>query len=169
MASKAHNPLTETEIARIHEMHAAGAARNDIAKDLGRSGDTITRYCKKAGLSFDRTATMAATKAKKADAAALRAQLELDYLDDAQRLRKQLWEPCIAFNFGGKDNTYAETNLDEPVFADKLKIMQASTTASNAALRIEQARAEGGVTEARSLVGDLAKYFGLRPPEPAES
>jgi len=170
MASHASNPLTKAEIARIAELHAAGKTRNDIAKDLGRSGDTITRHCKKVGLTFDRTKTEAATAAKKADAAALRAQLELDYLEDAQRLRRQLWEPCKAFNFGGKDNTYAETDLDEPVFADKLKIMQASTTAANASLRIEQARNDGGTAAARSLIMDLAAAFGFHPdPEPDAS
>lgn len=162
-------PISDDDKARILALHAEGKSRNEIARLTGRAAATVTKTVHAAGLTFDRTATESATAAKKADAAALRAQLELDYLEDAQRLRKQLWEPCIAFNFGGKDNTYAETSLNEPVFADKLKIMQASTTASNAALRIEQARAEGGVTEARSLVGDLAKYFGLRPPEPADT
>jgi hypothetical protein len=158
-------PITDTDRERILALHAAGKSRNDIARETGRSQGTVTKVVHDAGRTFDRTATVAATAAKKADAAALRAELELDYLADAQRLRKQLWEPCIAFNFGGKDNTYEEHPLDEPVFADKLKIMQASTTASNASLRIEQARSDGGITAARSLVDDLLVGFGFKHPD----
>lgn len=147
---------------RILDLHATGMSRNDIARETGRSGSTVTKVIHDAGLTFDRSTTAAATQAKKVDAAALRAQLELDYLADAQRLREQLWQPCTAFNFGGKDNTYAEKQLTEPVFADKLKIMQASTTASNASLRIEQSRADGGTTMAKSLLTDLAAAFGFK-------
>lgn len=157
--------ITEAQRQQILDLHAAGTSRNDIARQVGVSGSTVTKTVTDAGGTFDRTATTAATEARKADAAALRAQLELDYLEDAQRLRAQLWQPCKAFNFGGKDNTYAETNLTEPVFADKLKIMQASTTATAASLRIEAARADGGLTAARSLVDNLLVGFGFKQPD----
>src|SRR5690348_6130490 len=147
-------PTSDENKTRILELHAAGKSRNDIARETGIGAATVSKIVKAAGLSFDRSKTEAATAAKKADAAALRAQLALDYLADAQRLRQQLWKPCIAFNFGGKDNTYAETSLDEPVFVDKLKIMQASTAAANASLRIEAARNDGGTAAARSLITD---------------
>lgn len=71
------NPgLTDTEKARIAELHAAGKGRNDIARDLERSGDTIHRYCKKVGLLFDRTSTKAATEARKLDNAAIRQEAQ---------------------------------------------------------------------------------------------
>lgn len=163
------SPLTPADRQRILDLHATGMSRNDIARETGRSTGSVTAVVKKAGGTFDRTMTEAATAAKKADAAALRAQLELDYLEDAQKLRKQLWEPCIAFNFGGKDNTYEEHNLDEPVFADKLKIMQASTTASSAALRIDTHRNDGGMTAAVSLVDRMLDHFGYNEDPPAET
>lgn len=165
MASHARKPLTDVEVARIAELHAAGATRNDIAKDLGRSGDTITRHCKKVGLTFDRAATMAATEAKKADAAKLRADLELDYLDDAQHLRKRIRAQYLVFEWGGKDHDYAEKQISEPPPSEQLKLMQASVAASNASLRIEQARSDGGITAARSLVDDLLVGFGFKQPD----
>lgn len=160
-------PITPAERKRIIALHGEGKTRNAIAKEAGVSGDTVTKVVRAAGLTFDRTMTLQATEAKKADAAKLRAQLELDLLDDARRLREQLWQPAKAFNFGGKDNTYNETELAEPVFADKLKLVQAATSAINTALRIEAARGEGGVAAARSLVADLAEFFG-HTREPAE-
>lgn len=163
MAGTAHNPLTKAEIARIAKMHADGKTRNDIAKALGRSGSTISAYCKRTGLTFDRATTAAATAAKKADAAALRAQLELDYLDDAQHLRRRIRATFLVFEWGGKDHMYAEKEISEPPPADQLKLMQASVAASNASLRIEQARSDGGVLAAKSLVTDLAAHFGLAP------
>ncbi|VXB82423.1 helix-turn-helix domain-containing protein [Aeromicrobium sp. 9AM] len=159
-------PISDTDRALILKLHGEGKSRNDIARETGRAAATVTKTVHAAGLTFDRSKTEAATAAKKADAAALRAQLELDYLEDAQRLRRQLWEPCIAFNFGGKDNTYNSTELDEPIFADKLKIMQASTSAANASLRIEAARNDGGTAAARSLITDLAAAFGFKPADP---
>lgn len=163
MASHAANPLTPDEIARIGALHAAGKTRNDIAKDLGRSGATITAHCRKVGLSFNRAATAAATQAKKADAAALRAQLELDYLADAQKLRQQLWQPHEYFDWGGKDHDFDTHTVDEPSPVDKLKLMQASTGASAAALRIDAARADGGDEAAKSLILGIAGKLGLLP------
>jgi hypothetical protein len=167
MASRARNPLTPTEIKRIAELHAAGKTRNDIAKDLGRSGDTITRHCKKAGLLFDRAATAAATEARQADAAALRAELEITYLHKAKQLLAQIDQPHTAFNFGGKDNTYAEKKLDRPPVKDVRDLMQSASIATTASLRIMQAASDGGLTAARSLVEDIATAFGFGS-EPAD-
>lgn len=164
----ASQEIPDADRDRILELHAQGMSRNDIAREVGRSGSTVTKVVHAAGLSFDRTSTQAATQAKKADAAALRAQLELDYLADAQRLRQQIWQPHEYFDWGGKDHDFDTHTTTEPTPVDKLKLMQASTSAMTASLRIEQARADGGVTEARSLVGDLAAYFGLKP-TPAEA
>jgi len=57
-------------------------------------------------------------------------------LADVQRLRGQMFAPCKAFNFGGKDNTYAEVALEQPTFVDQLKIMQAATIAVDRSLKI---------------------------------
>ena len=36
-----------------------------------------------------------------------------------------MWEPTVAFAFGGKDNTYAEQEIPEPTFVDKKNILGA--------------------------------------------
>jgi hypothetical protein len=158
-------PVTDQDRQRIRQLHAEGLGRNDIARELGRSGQTISKIADELGLRFDRAATLAATRARKADAAALRATLTLDYLRDAQRLRHQLWEPHKAYNFGGKDNTYNEQQFDEPPVDAKLKLMQASTMAADRSVRLEQHDAgDGGL--AGGLVADLVA--GLRGEQGAE-
>jgi hypothetical protein len=99
---------------------------------------------------------MMATEARKADAKARRAALMLDYLDDAQRLRRQLWEPHIAYNFGGRDNTYEQHRFPEPPTDAKLKLVQASTLAADRSMRLDLHDADQGAEGARSMLGALA-------------
>lgn len=131
--------LTEAENKMIRKLHAAGKGRNDIAKELGRSGQTISRAAERLGITFERGPEVAAaTAAKVADAKARRAQLQLDLLDDAERLRQQLFAKTTAFNFGGRDNTYNETELNEPTFGDKRNIVQAVSAAISTSIRIDE-------------------------------
>jgi hypothetical protein len=149
-------PVTEHDRAEVRRLHAQKLSRNQIARELGRSGRTISKIAEALGLSFDRAATVAATGAKKADAKALRAALTLDYLKDAQRLRQQLWEPHLAFNFGGRDNTYEQHRFPEPPTDAKLKLVQASTLAADRSMKLDLHDADQGAEGARSMLGALA-------------
>lgn len=133
----ANNPVTASERRRIKKLHAEGATRNDIAKALKRSASTITRVCGDLGLSFDRTATKAATAAKVADAKSKRAEIMQGLLDDVQKLRAQLFAPAIIFSFGGKENTYAERPVPEPPARDKRDLMGSISLALTASLRLD--------------------------------
>jgi hypothetical protein len=85
-------PVTDEERASVAELHAQGMSRAAIARELGRGPATIGRIADQLGLTWDRSATVAATAAKVADLAARRAQLAGLLLDDAFRLRERLWE-----------------------------------------------------------------------------
>src|SRR5687767_5032223 len=100
-------PVTDVDRQRIAELHARGMTRNEIARELGRSGKTVSKLAVELGLTFDRAATAIATQAKHLDARARRAGLALALLADAERLRAQLWAEIKIYNFGGRDNTYA--------------------------------------------------------------
>lgn len=132
-----NNPLTDRELDRIRALHGEGKTRNDIARELKRSASTITKACTNMGLSFDRTATKAATEAKVADAKARRAEIMNGLLDDVQRLRAQLFAPAIVFSFGGKENSYNERPVDEPPARDKRDLMGSISLALNASLRLD--------------------------------
>ena len=116
------DPATGTDRERVRELHAQGLTRNAIAREIGRAASTVSKIAREIGLTFDRSRTAEATRAKVADAKDRRAQLTLDLLADAERLRAQMWEPCTIHNFGGKDNTYNSHDVDEPPFRDKRDI-----------------------------------------------
>lgn len=159
-------PLPEADRTRILKLHGQGMTRNDIARETGRSGSTVTKVVHDAGLSFDRTATKAATEARKADLAARRADLRIKFLDRADELLDMFDKPVTVFNFGGRDNTYEERTLDRPTIGDMRSLIQAAATASTQEIRIGQADADQGEQAARSLLGGLAVALGLANPDP---
>lgn len=132
-------PLTDAQIQQILELHAEGMPRNKIAELVGCSAGAVSKYVAKAGLSFERgEMTAAATAAAVADAKTRRAELVLKLLDDAERLRQQIFAPAIAFNFGGRDNTYAEHPLPEPMPADKRNLVQSIAAVVATSIKIDQ-------------------------------
>ena len=150
-------PITEEDRRKVRDLHAAGESRNAIAKLIGRGAATVSKIAVEEGLSFDREAVKAATEAKVADARARRAALMLDLLDDAARLRAQLWTPHTYTDHGGRDFVKAQWTQPEPTAADKLKLVQACTTAAASSMKLEEHdTGSGGVEGAKSMLGALA-------------
>lgn len=136
-------------------------SRNDIARDMERSGSTISRHAAAENLSFERGPEVeAATAAKVADAKARRAQMMLNLLDDADKLRLQLWEPTTLHSFGGKDHTYNSKRVDQPLFRDQRDIMGAVSVALTASMRLDLHDGDPGVDDAKSMLRSLSD--GLR-------
>lgn len=131
-------PITDEDRRRVAELHAQDKTRNEIARAIGRAQSTVSKIAAELGLEFDRTRTAEATRAKVLDAKDRRAQLALDLLADAERLRAQMWKPCTAFNFGGKDNSYAEVKLKEPTFRDKHEIARATAVLVDKHVRLTE-------------------------------
>lgn len=129
-------PISDDDKAAILDLHAQGMSRNDIARQTGRGAATVTRVVHAAGLSFDRSATIHATRARQADLAEKRAQLELRYLERAAELLEQMDKPHIVYNIGGKDNIYTEHELDKPTTGDIRNLMQSASIATTASLKI---------------------------------
>lgn len=149
----ATTPLTDAERRKIARLHAAGHSCSRIAKELRRSRSTISNTARKLGLKFDRAKT-AATQANVIDAKARRAQLAVELLTDAERLRGQLFTPTRLHRFGGKDNTYNSRDVDQPPFRDQREIMQATSTAITTSLRLDLH--DTGADGAKSMLGALA-------------
>ncbi len=162
-------PLSDTEQARIGELHAAGASRNDIAKDLGRSGDTITRYCRKHGLAFDRAGVAAATAAKAKDAAARRADAqlaELEILELGQTMVLKVLRGAGTFKTILKAPMGEEVTREiDFIPGDQLQRLansrSSSTTIITNLARLDQ---DNGEHAAKSLLMGIAAGFGLTPP-----
>ncbi|RBQ05165.1 helix-turn-helix domain-containing protein [Micromonospora sp. LHW51205] len=153
-------PVTQADHDRVRELHAEGLSRNAIAKEIGRSGKTVSEIAVKLGLTFDRTRTRAATEARRDDAKSRRAALALALLGDAERLRAQLWKPAHYVDHGGKEYDRVDWTLDEPAFADKLKLMQSVGIAVDRAVKLDQYDADPGIDAAKSMLGALAAGLG---------
>lgn len=155
-APQKYSPSQQAEALRLYETHGPTA----VQKKLGIPKGTVTRWAKRDGLetvSVERT--RAATQAAAVYSKARRDELKALLLDDAHRLREQLWKPTKVINFGGKDNTLASTILDEPLFADKKNIMSSVSIAVGSAMKIDQADNDNGSDTARSMLERLAEQL----------
>ncbi|MFB7399774.1 helix-turn-helix domain-containing protein [Streptomyces rubiginosohelvolus] len=131
------NPVTDQERETVRQLHAEGLGRNAIAKQLKRSGRTISEIAGELGLSFARAAEVrAATEVRQADLAALRAQLALDLTQDAMKLRAQMWEQTTVYSFGGKENSYNDHTFDEAPAAEKRALMGTAGMAIDRSLKL---------------------------------
>jgi transposase len=167
MADTRGAPVTEAELQRIRDLHAGGATRNDIARALGRSQAVVSKYAAQMSLSFDRSAIQAATEARKADAKARRSELELLLLEDARRLRGQIWEKHEYREYGGKEFVLRKWTQDEPTPTDKLKLMQATGAAVDRSIRLSEHDKDSGVDNVKSVLADLGRALGITPPAPS--
>ncbi|WKU03741.1 helix-turn-helix domain-containing protein [Micromonospora sp. HUAS LYJ1] len=131
-------PVTQDDYDRVRALHAEGLSRNAIGRQLRRSGKTISEIAVELGLTFDRTQTKVATEARVADAKAKRAALALDLLDDAARLRQQLWEQASYVDHGGKEYFRVDWTLKEPTFADKQRILSSVGIAVDRAVKLDE-------------------------------
>lgn len=159
MATTRHPPITEDEQARIRELHGQGLTRNEIARALGRGQRTVSRHAALMGLDFKRELTAAAVEAKVIDARAKRAQLALDLLDDAERLRQRIHETYKVWRILN-DGELATGTLDLPDARDQRDLMVAVNTAVGASLRLEEFDADTGIAGAKSMLNALAKGLG---------
>lgn len=155
MSRQYNPPVTDEERAEIRRLHAEGCGRNEIARQIGRGTRTVSVVAADLGLSFDRTRTEEATRARMADLAERRTILAEALQGDAERLTEQVWQPAVVFNFGGKDNTYEKREVPEPPAADKRQLMQAAATAIDRSLRLVPPAEDGGAEAGRSMVGQL--------------
>lgn len=157
------NDLPDQVIGEIVRLAGEGVGRNEIARRLGVSAASVTRFAPRG--SFDRAATADATKARQIDMAARRTGLAADLLADAERLREQLWQPALVYAFGGKDNDYNEHTLAEPSFADKRAVISSVSTALAAHLRLVDHDTDGGTAHAESVLDQFMGAIAERARE----
>lgn len=119
------NPVSDDERERILELIRSGQPRNDIAKATGRSPSTITGIAQSIGWTFGDTSTAKATAARSAYSADRRAELAAEMTEQAAKLLAELNQPHLVYNFGGRDNTFAQTLLDAPPTDAKRQLVQA--------------------------------------------
>lgn len=143
----------------LRDIEAGEKARNVIAREHQVSPSTVTGIAKAAGITsaFDRTHTEKATRAAADDCKVLRAQLKVDLLHDAQKLRKRAWEPykvVVSTPEGAEVVT-----LDLPPLPDVRAAYTSLGIAADKSIRLEQHDSGENVDQAKSLLGRL--FTGL--------
>lgn len=141
----------------LYETHGPTA----VEKQLSIPKATVTGWAKANGVRTVRTErTREATEARSVDLKARRQELAELLLEDAHKLRKQMWEPTTAFAFGGKDNVYEEHVIPEPTFGDKKNILGAVGIAVDRVIKLNAVDANQDTTAADSVVDRLIAGFG---------
>lgn len=136
MVNQFQNPVTEEERAEFRRLHSEGLSRNEISRQTGRSLRTVSLHCAAMGLTFDRTMTEEATRARVADLAERRAILAEALQGDAEQLTEQLWQPAKVFRIGGTANKYVERQVDQPPADAKKDLMAAAGIAIEKSLKL---------------------------------
>lgn len=151
---KKTRPVTPEERASIVASIRAGKARNEVARESGRSPGTITTIARDEGLSFERAGEVAAaTEARQADNRARRAALIGALYEDADWMRQKLRERHTVHDFT-KDGEFVTGEIDLPTAGDMRAYMTAVGIALDKALLLE--RADGGADgQARGLLERL--------------
>lgn len=108
-------PVDPETRARIEALAAEGMARNAIARELGISSSTVTKYAP-AG-SFDRSASRAAVEARQWDARAARTALSEQVLVEARRLIELTTKPHEITHWD-RDGILHRAEIERPTSGD---------------------------------------------------
>lgn len=137
-------PLSPATIEAVEADIRAGYPRNEVARRNHVALASVSKIAAKAGLSFDRSKTENATRARQADNKSRRAALAEKFLRRADELLDAMDQPHIAFSFGGRDNVYTEKRLDKPPVSDIRNLMTAAAVAVDKSIAIDRHDNTGG-------------------------
>lgn len=135
-------------------LKAGDKSLNQVARDFHRGAASISRLAHSNNVSTARARTKAATEAKTADLRSELARLAVNLASDAERMRQQLFEPHMAYAFGGRDNQFNEHEIAQPTPQDKARLMTAIGIAIDK-VRVITAGNQPGVDESRGMIVDL--------------
>ncbi len=155
------NLITDADRTRVRELHAEGKSRNEIARALGRAPSTVTGIAGALGLSFDRSATAAATHARQVDNRARRTEIVGRLYDRAEQILGRLEADQYTFTATTVNGIETKT-LDHVPAPDEKALASAMSTHLGAAARLEQVDADKGAEGAKSMLGGLAVALGIR-------
>lgn len=138
-----------------------GKSCNAIAKELGVSPSTISRWAKAEGLSFDRNQTAAAVAAAETDSRARRKLIQHRLYKRVEFLQGRLEGDqfmTLVPSGGGAQET---RTLGYVPPMDERNISSAITNYLSKAHELERMDDDGGVAAGESLLGALARELGL--------
>lgn len=143
-----------------------GQPYSAIRAATGRQNGTIGRIARAHGLTGARTAALRTRRAREnrsAYSAERRAELAAKLTEEAERLLEEMRAPHTAFNFGGRDNTYAEHEMPEPPTEAKRHLMAATRDAVRTVLDIHRVDTRPEESPARAMVEALVEAVRGEP------
>lgn len=154
--------LTDDERTNIVDLCRSGLSCNEVAKQVKRAPSTVSMVAEAAGWTFGRLNVDRACEARSAYSAERRAVIAARLTEETERLLDQMREQHVAFNFGGKDNTYAEEVMAEPPVEAKRALMQTVREAMRTVLDIDKHDTKADESTAQVLLVQFVD--GLREP-----
>lgn len=150
--------ISEDQKARVLALHAAGHARNEIARRIGISAGSVTNICRDAGLTFDRSETKQATEARQVDLAAGRIRLAEKMLAASEDMLDRIDDEYLVYNFGGKENDYNEHLLESAPVEVRRNIITTAGITFDKLTRIVE-KSDTGLEQAVGVLDTLAEGF----------
>lgn len=154
--------VTDAERDRVAELHAQTWSRAQIARELGRSPNTIGRIATALGLTWDRARTETATRARQVDLAGRRAELAGLLLDDAFRIRGRFFTAYVEKRAVGSAEGVEVVTIrhSEPPAAELRNLVTSVAVVVDKHLALVKHDADQGAAGARSMLGDLGRALG---------
>lgn len=153
-------PVSDEARRRVLDLHAQGVGRNDIARQTGLGAGTVTAIIQRAGLSFDRTATRAATKARQDDLADKRSRAMVGMYDQSLAILRRLAAPEFRTVLRGEMGVEETRTLEFVPPRDLRDLSDAASRLALAAARLEQV-GNPQAERVKGLLGDIASQVGL--------
>ncbi|MFL2001447.1 hypothetical protein [Microbacterium sp. A1-JK] len=156
---KAHRPVDDQTRALIQDAARDGKrSRNSIAREFKVAGETVTRICAEAGLSFDRAQTETAVRAHSIDLAEERMLLAKEMVAEVREQLDLINAPYMVYSFGGMDGEIHSHLLDSAPMDERNTVMRSAGIAFDKLTRIVE-RDSGGLDQAVGVLDRIADGF----------
>jgi len=113
------SPITDTQRQNILALHKQGLSRNEIARQAKVSQSTVSKVCAEDGLTFDRSKTINATRAKVADNKARRAAIVGRLYARTEHVLSRLEADIYRYTVATKDSVEHVEDFDPPAIDER--------------------------------------------------
>lgn len=149
---------------RGHEARALfddGYGCNAIARMLGVSPATISRWAEAEGVKFNREQAALAVRAHTVDLAEARVLLAQKMVTAASDMLDELEGTYLVYSFGGRDNDYNEHVLDRPPVEVVRNVVTTAGIAFDKASKVVESQQDPGEVGAKAMLSELGKALGI--------
>ncbi len=154
-------PVQPEQRARAKALMAEGKGRNEIAREVGISTRQVDKIAEDEGHSFDASATETAVNARRTTRAARRADIIDRLYDRTEAILDRLEADTFDALGTGEYGASRELTLSFVPTVDEKNLASTINIYLDRAAKLELVDDGDGVAEADSMLGRLAKRFGL--------